>query len=74
MNDEDDFKAGKKKKGTSPSNTPKIGRKVKAKYDREWFTGELVAYNKDIDQWTIYFKDDNYTNYVIFPYKDIKIE
>ena len=31
LNDEDDFKAGKKKKGTSPSNKPQIGRKIKAK-------------------------------------------
>ena len=69
--DDDDFKAGKKKKG---ANKPKIGGKVKAKYDREWFTGELVSYNKDIDQWTIYFKDDDYTDYVIFPDKDVKIE
>ena len=50
LNDVDDFKVFKKKKGTSPSNKPKIGGKVKAKYDQEWFTGELVAYNKDIDQ------------------------
>ena len=35
---------------------PTIGASVKAKYDGQWFTGELVAYNKEIDQWTIYFK------------------
>ena len=65
------LKAGKKKKGASPNNKPKIG-KVKAKYDWEWFTGELVSYNKDIDQWTIYFKDNDYTNYVIFSRQTLK--
>ena len=30
-----------------------IGVTAKAKYDREWFIGELVAHNKEIDQWTI---------------------
>ena len=46
---------------------PTIGATVKAKYDGEWFTGKLVAYNKEIDQWTIYFKEDDYTDHVIFP-------
>ena len=44
-------------------NTPAVGATVKAKYDREWFIRELVAYNKEIDQWTIYFKEDDYTDY-----------
>ena len=29
-----------------------------------------MAYNKEIDQWTIYFKEDAYTDYVIFPDDD----
>jgi len=62
------MKTSKKKK------KPKIGGKVKVRYEKDWYTEELVAYNKDIDQWTIYFKDDNYTDYVIFPDKDVKIE
>ena len=33
---------------------PTVGATVKAKYDGEWFTGKLVAYNKEINQWTIY--------------------
>ena len=71
-NDDNDFQPKKKK---MPSvGEPKIGAKVKAKYDQQWYTGELTAYNKDIDQWTIYFKDDNYTDYVIFPDKDIKLQ
>ena len=78
FSNDDDFKVGKKKKDTSTSNStsnkPKIGGKVKAKYDEQWFTGELIGYNKDIDQWTIYLKDDNYTDYVIFPDKDVKVE
>ena len=51
-----------------------IGVSVKAKYDGEWFTGQLVAYNKEIDQWTIYFKEDDYTDYVIFPDNDITVQ
>ena len=47
---------------------------VKAKYNGQWFTGELVAYNKEIDQWTIYFKEDDYTDYVIFPDNDITVQ
>ena len=43
-------------------------------YDQQWYTGELNACNKDIDQWTIYFKDGNYTDYVIFPDKDVKLQ
>ena len=53
---------------------PTIGASVKAKYDGQWFTGELVAYNKVIDQWTIYFKEDDYTDYVIFPDNDITVQ
>lgn len=53
---------------------PTIGASVKAKYDGQWFTGELVAYNKEIDQWTIYFKEDDYTDYVIFPDNDITVQ
>ena len=41
---------------------------------REWFIGELVTYNKEIDQWTIYFKEDDYTDYVIFPDDNIMIQ
>ena len=75
LNKEDeDFKTGKKKKDVSPNKKPKIGGRVKVRYDKDWYTGELVAYNKDIDQWTIYFKEDDYTDYVIFPDKDVKIE
>ena len=33
----------------------------------------MVAYNEEIDQWTIYFKDD-YTDYVIFPDNDITVQ
>ena len=44
---------------------PTIGATIKAKYDEEWFIGELVAYNKEIDEWTIYFKEDDYIDYVI---------
>ena len=53
---------------------PTIGASVKAKYNGQWFTGELVAYNKEIDQWTIYFKEDDYTDYVIFPDNDITVQ
>ena len=54
--------------------TPAVGATVKAKYDSEWFIGEIVAYNEEIDQWTIYFKEDDYTDYVIFPDDDIIIQ
>ena len=53
---------------------PTIGTSVKAKCDGQWFTGELVAYNKEIDQWTIYFKEDDYIDYVIFPDNDITVQ
>ena len=33
-----------------------------------------MAYNEEIDQWTIYFKEDDYTDYVIFPDDDIIIQ
>jgi len=66
---EDDFKVkGKNRKDSNQSKKPKI---VKAKYDGEWFTGEL---NEDIDQWTIYFEEDDYTDYVTFTDKDVKIQ
>ena len=68
---DDDFQPEKNK---AKHNNPKIGSKVKAKYDQHWYSGELTAYNKDIDQWTIYFKEDNYTDYVIFPDKDVKLQ
>ena len=64
----------KKKKSCFAEKTPAVGATVKAKYDREWFIGELMAYNKEIDQWTIYFKEDAYTDYVIFPDDDIIIQ
>ena len=51
-----------------------VGATVKAKYDSEWFIGEIVAYNEEIDRWTIYFKEDDYTDYVIFPDDDIIIQ
>ena len=54
--------------------SPKLEPRSKAKYDQQWYTLELTAYNKDTDQWTIYFKDDNYTDYVIFPDKDVKLQ
>ena len=62
------------KEQNRPEKTPAIGATVKAKYDREWFIGELMVYNKEIDQWTIYFKEDAYTDYVIFPDDDIIIQ
>jgi len=68
---DNDFQPEKNK---AKHNNPKIGSKVKAKYDQHWYSGELTAYNKDIDQWTIYFKEDNYTDYVIFPDKDVKLQ
>ena len=55
-----------------PGKPPTIGATVKAKYDGEWFIGELVAYNKEIDQWTIYLKEDDYTD-VIFPDDDLRL-
>ena len=67
----DDFQTGKKK---TKVDKPKIGSKVKAKYDQHWYSGVLTAYNKDIDQWTIYFEEDNYTDYIIFPDKDVKLQ
>ena len=66
----------KSKEQNRPEKTSAVGATVKAnyKYDREWFIGELMAYNKEIDQWTIYFKEDANTDYVIFPDDDIIIE
>ena len=53
---------------------PSIGASVKAKYNGEWFTGEMVAYNKEIDQWIIYFKEDDYADHVVFPDNDITVQ
>ena len=50
---DDDFQTEKKK---AKVNKPKIGSKVKAKYDKHWYSGELTAYNKDIDQWKYILK------------------
>ena len=33
-----------------------------------------MAYNKEIDEWTIYFKENDYIDYVIFPDDDIMIQ
>ena len=55
LSNDDDFKVGKKKKDTSPNNKHKIGGKVVTEYDQQWFIGEMIAYNKAIDQQTIYF-------------------
>jgi len=49
LNKEDeDFKTEEKKKDVSPNKKPKIGGKVKARYDKDWYTGELVPYNKTL--------------------------
>ena len=53
--DEDFIPASKKIKTQPVESKPKIGGLVKAKYDEEWFQGTLIAYNSELDEWTMHF-------------------